>query len=103
MKIVCHRRRPALFHPALPPKRSGAVLVVAVIALLTAAVILFGVLKAAVNHYRQIRINRYSVQAQALANAGIDRASPNCASLTSTKAKCGNWRRTTSTIRLPEK
>jgi hypothetical protein len=74
MKIVCHRRRPALFHPALPPKRSGAVLVAAVIALLTAAVILFGVLKAAVNHYRQIRTNRYAVQAHALANAGIDRA-----------------------------
>jgi hypothetical protein len=61
MKIVFHRR-------------SGAVLVAAVIALLTAAVILFGVLKAAVNHYRQLRTNRYAVQAEALANAGIDRA-----------------------------
>ncbi len=72
-KIVKHRRLND-FPAHLSKARKAAVLAAAVAALAIATIILFGVLKAAVNHQREIRTQRYQLQADVLANAGLNHA-----------------------------
>ncbi|HEY2827919.1 MAG TPA: hypothetical protein VGJ04_09990 [Pirellulales bacterium] len=54
--------------------RRGAVLVAALVEFIVAAAILFAVLQAVVGHQRQLLAGRQQIQAQWLAQAGIDRA-----------------------------
>jgi Tfp pilus assembly protein PilX len=53
--------------------RRGVVLAAALVAFLATAAVLFALLKTVVNHQREVRDQRQSLQAQALADAGIDR------------------------------
>ncbi len=54
--------------------RCGAALVSAIVALIVTAGILFAMLKSAVEVQREIRYQRYQLQADALATAGMERA-----------------------------
>jgi type II secretory pathway component PulK len=55
-------------------RRRGTVIAAALVEFLVAAAILFAVLQSVVGHHRQLLKARHEVQAQWLAQAGIDRA-----------------------------
>jgi hypothetical protein len=56
------------------PHRRGAVLAAALVEFVVASAILFAVLQNVVRHHRQLMTGRQQIQAQWLAQAGIDRA-----------------------------
>jgi hypothetical protein len=56
------------------PHRRGAVLAAALVEFVVASAILFAVLQDVVRHHRQLMTGRQQIQAQWLAQAGVDRA-----------------------------
>lgn len=74
--MISKRRQRVLLFERRPDaaRRRGTVVAAALVEFVVAAAILFGVLQSVVGHDRQMIKARHEVQAQWLAQAGIDRA-----------------------------